>query len=59
MAWAVEAGVTKGMTYATFVPNDTCTRGQVVTFQYRAMKGKRQPYTHSYCAPGLYPWAHS
>ncbi len=36
VAWAVENGVTKGMTDTTFAPNDTCTRGQVVTFLYRA-----------------------
>ena len=40
VAWAVEEGVTKGMTDTTFAPNDTCTRGQVVTFLYRAMGGK-------------------
>ena len=38
VAWAVENGITKGMTDAAFVPNDTCTRGQVVTFLYRAMR---------------------
>ena len=40
VAWAVEEGVTKGMTDTTFAPNDTCTRGQIVTFLYRAMGGK-------------------
>ena len=34
--WAVENGVTKGTTETTFSPNDTCTRGQSVTFLYRA-----------------------
>ena len=33
--WAVEKGVTKGTSATTFNPNDTCTRAQVVTFQYR------------------------
>ncbi len=33
--WAVENGVTKGMSATTFVPNATCTRGQIVTFLYR------------------------
>ena len=37
--WAVENGVTKGTTATTFSPNETCTRGQIVTFLYRA-KGK-------------------
>ena len=40
VAWAVEQGVTKGMTATTFCPNNTCTRGQIVTFLYRAMEGK-------------------
>ncbi len=35
--WAVEKNITKGMTNTTFCPNDTCTRGQIVTFLYRAM----------------------
>ena len=39
VAWAVENGVTKGMTPTTFVPNNTCTRGQIVTFLYRTMNG--------------------
>ena len=34
--WAVENGVTGGFTDGTFRPNNTCTRGQVVTFMYRA-----------------------
>jgi len=40
VAWAVEAGVTKGTTSTTFAPKDTCTRGQVVTFLYRAVAEK-------------------
>lgn len=35
--WAVEAEVTKGVTDTTFAPNTTCTRGQIVTFLYRAL----------------------
>ena len=34
--WAVEQGITKGTTATTFSPNETCTRGQIVTFLYRA-----------------------
>ena len=34
--WAVEKGITKGVSADKFGPNDPCTRGQVVTFQYRA-----------------------
>ena len=34
--WAVEQGITGGMTADTFGPNATVTRGQSVTFLYRA-----------------------
>ncbi len=37
VAWAVENEVTNGMTATTFGPDAICTRGQVVTFLYRAM----------------------
>ncbi len=37
--WAVENGITNGMTETTFAPDTTCTRGQSVTFLYRALKG--------------------
>ena len=33
--WAVETGVTKGVTETTFCPDNTCLRGQIVTFLYR------------------------
>ena len=36
VAWAVENEVTNGLTATTFDPDATCTRGQVVTFLYRA-----------------------
>ena len=39
VAWAVENGITNGMTETTFAPNAACTRGQSVTFLYRALKG--------------------
>ena len=39
VAWAVENGITNGMTETTFEPDATCTRGQSVTFLYRALKG--------------------
>ena len=35
VAWAVEAGITKGRTESTFAPEDTCTRGQIVMFLRR------------------------
>lgn len=34
--WAVEQGITTGMSANTFAPEKTCTRGQIVTFLYRA-----------------------
>ena len=37
--WAVENGITNGMTETTFAPDATCTRGQSVTFLHRALKG--------------------
>ena len=33
--WAVENGITGGTSATTFSPEDSCTRGQVVTFLYR------------------------
>ena len=33
--WAVAQGVTTGRTASTFAPDDTCTRGNIVTFLYR------------------------
>lgn len=39
VAWAVEKGVTGGVTAETFVPDQPCTRGQIVTFLYRAFAG--------------------
>ena len=39
VAWAVENGITNGMTETAFAPDATCTRGQSVTFLYRALKG--------------------
>ena len=38
--WAAEQGITTGTgDGTTFSPEDTCTRGQIVTFLYRAMVG--------------------
>ena len=36
--WAVKNNVTAGMSKTTFAPNAKCTRGQIVTFLYRAVK---------------------
>jgi len=35
VSWAIRNGVTNGTTATTFSPNDTVTRGQIVTFLYR------------------------
>ena len=40
--WAVSKEVTNGTTATTFSPEETCTRGQVVTFLWRA-KGCPEP----------------
>ena len=34
--WAVENGITAGVSKTSFAPGSTCTRGQIVTFLYRA-----------------------
>lgn len=34
--WAVENGITNGVSATEFAPNQNCTRGQIVTFLYRA-----------------------
>ena len=38
--WAAENGITTGTSATTFSPNETCNRGQVVTFLSRALKGE-------------------
>ncbi len=40
--WAVAEGVTYGATATTFAPDTLCTRGQVVTFLFRAAAGGTQ-----------------
>lgn len=44
--WAVEEGVTTGTSSRTFSPNATCTRGQAVTFLWRAA-GSPSPVSNS------------
>ena len=39
--WAVEKDITKGTGATTFSPDDTCTRGQIVTFLYRDEQSKK------------------
>lgn len=36
VAWAVSEGITSGTSATTFSPDAACTRGQIVTFLYRA-----------------------
>lgn len=48
--WAVEQNIAKGISETAFGPNNECTRGQVVTFLYRAageqyVKNKVNPFT--------------
>ena len=39
--WAVEKGITSGTSAATFSPDASCTRGQIVTFLWRAAGSPR------------------
>ena len=62
--WAVEKGITKGTTDTTFEPNAVCTRGQIVTFLFRASGAEKvatgTDFTDvaatSYCADAV-AWA--
>jgi len=50
VAWAVEEGITKGLSDTAFGPDATCTRGQIVTFLWRfkdepAPKSTQTPFT--------------
>ncbi len=38
--WAVEKGITTGMTATEFAPQKDCTRAQIVTFLYRNSEGE-------------------
>lgn len=55
--WAVENGITNGLSATTFGPNADCNRGQIVTFLYRYMQNAGSsdsgnqpstPHTHTY-----------
>ena len=37
VAWAVDQGVTSGTGEGSFSPDNTCTRGEIVTFLYRGL----------------------
>ena len=50
--WAVENKVTTGTSDNTFEPDSTCTRGQIVTFLYRALENlHKHKYTAKVTAP--------
>ena len=38
ITWAVENGITKGVSGTLFAPDATCTRAQIVTFLWRAQQ---------------------
>ena len=40
--WALDNGVTTGTSSTTFSPDATCTRGQVVTFLYPAVRSRKR-----------------
>lgn len=42
VAWAVANGITTGTSSSTFSPNATCSKGQILTFLWRAL-GKQEP----------------
>ena len=63
VAWALENGITNGMADGTFGVNNTCTRGQSVTFLYRTMgtapttvNGFTDVAADSFCAEAV-AWA--
>ena len=63
VAWALENGITNGLADGTFGVNNTCTRGQSVTFLYRAMgtapttvNGFTDVAADSFCAEAV-AWA--
>ena len=63
VAWALENGITNGMADGTFGVNNTCTRGQSVTFLHRALgtapsavNGFTDVAADSFCADAV-AWA--
>lgn len=46
VTWAVDKGITNGMGNGRFDPDGSCTRGQIVTFLWRAA-GEPEPSTYS------------
>ena len=63
VAWALENGITNGLADGTFGVNNTCTRGQSVTFLYRVMStapttvnGFTDVESNAFCAEAV-AWA--
>ena len=56
MLWAVERGITNGTMPYTFAPNETVTRGQAVTFLWRAAGSPEADGENNYqdVAPGMF-----
>ncbi|MCF0122620.1 MAG: S-layer homology domain-containing protein [Ruminiclostridium sp.] len=46
--WGVKNGIVKGTGDATFGPDDICSRGQIVTLQWRANGGQQVPGTNPF-----------
>lgn len=44
VAWALENHITNGVSETEFAPEEKCTRGQVVTFLYRARENRGPAY---------------
>lgn len=44
VAWAVESGVTKGVSATSFAPSQTCSRAQIVTFLYSFCHGEKATF---------------
>lgn len=48
VAWAVENGITTGVTETSFAPQDTCTRAQAAAFLYRNEQANGGGFTGSW-----------
>ena len=47
VSWAVEKGITNGTSATSFSPDGKCTRGQIVTFLWRAMDSPEPKSTNN------------
>ena len=46
--WAVEKGIASGVSDSSFAPNQTCTRGQIISFLWRAAGAPQPSITNPY-----------